>query len=71
MNKQPKTKTIGADIMHFIYVFDTTAKQKLLSAGYKLLKEDDQSCVFIFENDSSLKFDLEQSTFAYSNVLTF
>ena len=58
----------------FIYVFDTGARDKLLSANYQLLKADEQQNIFVFENKGTLAFinnTKEEPTFVLSNILTF
>lgn len=58
----------------FIYVFDTDARDKLLSANYQLLKADEQQNIFVFENKETHTFaagDAEDFTFVLSDTLTF
>lgn len=58
----------------FIYVFDTDARDKLLSANYQLLKSDEQQSIFVFENKETHTFAAsatEDFTFVLSDTLTF
>ena len=58
----------------FIYVFDTDARDKLLSANYQLLKADEQQNIFVFENKETRTFSAngaEDFTFVLSDTLTF
>ena len=57
----------------FIYVFDTDARDKLLSANYHLLKSDEQQNIFAFENKETHTFaesDSEDFAFVLSDTLT-
>ena len=62
-------------MMHFIYVFSESDKEKLLSEGYELLREDtpSQKFVFIKDENKDMSFDLCKSLDKYflSNTLTF
>lgn len=58
----------------FIYVFDTDARDKLLSANYHLLKSDEQQNIFVFESKETHTFaasDSEDFAFVLSDTLTF
>ena len=55
----------------FIYVFDTDARDKLLSANYQLLKADEQQNIFVFENKPEMCFALNESEYVFSDTLTF
>lgn len=57
----------------FIYVFDTAARDKLSNAGFLLLKSDERNSVYVFSNDSSLRFALDavDVSFIMSDTLTF
>jgi len=60
--------------MKFIYVFDKVLKDKLLSKGFYLIKEDHDvnGTVWIFENKGSLSFSLiDKGKYAFSNSLAF
>ncbi len=55
----------------FIYVFSTEARDKMLAAGYKLLKSDERNETYIFENNPSLTFACLNISTIKSNTLTF
>lgn len=55
----------------FIYVFSTDARDKMLAAGYKLLKSDERNETYIFENNPSLTFAYLNISTIKSNTLTF
>lgn len=55
----------------FIYVFNNEAKENLLSQGFVLLKENKEKSLYVFENKNQLIFDLSNTDFVYSNMLTF
>lgn len=55
----------------FIYVFDNSARDKLLAEGYVLLNTDAKQQIYVFENNPDLKFDLDKSDFLCSDILTF
>lgn len=55
----------------FIYVFDIESRDKLIAAGYTLLKSDKRNNVFIFNNNISLSFSYSDINHAFSNVLSF
>lgn len=57
--------------MKFIYVFDVAAKEQLISKGYLLLKENAAQSIYVFKDDNSLKFELSNNNFVYSDTLTF
>lgn len=58
--------------MKFIYVFDSADKERLVSIGYKLLKEDSMNSIYIFETDAKLSFAGQGvEKFIFSDVLTF
>lgn len=58
--------------MKFIYVFDSSDKERLVKSGYKLLKEDSTNSIYVFESNTELSF-AEQGIekYVFSNVLTF
>lgn len=68
-----KTATTGADEMNlqFIYVFDTPVRDAMLKAGFMMLKNDEDSSLFIFVADESIDFDFSDITYYTSNTLTF
>ena len=68
-----KTATIGADHMNgkFIYVFDENAKDALIKAGFVMLKNDEESSLFIFIVDDSIHFDFSGIEYVVSDTLTF
>lgn len=55
---------------NFIYVFDPASRDKLIEAGFVLLKEDAQKKVYVFKADHALSFSLSDG-YCYSNTLTF
>lgn len=58
----------------FIYVFDAIARDRLLSAGYQILKNDERQNMFVFENKDSHTFAKKYTgdfTFVLSDSLTF
>lgn len=58
----------------FIYVFDTNARNKLLSQNYKLLKADEEQNIYVFENRGTYTFsatDTVEFSFILSDTLTF
>lgn len=61
----------GADNMRFIYVFSEPDKQLLVGLGYRLLKEDNNNSMYIFENNNTLCFSKDEVKFVYSDVLSF
>lgn len=59
--------------MKFLYVFDKETRDKLIDAGYTLLKSNDSKEVYVFENRGIETFDLNtapKNVFP-SNTLTF
>lgn len=57
--------------MKFIYVFKKEDRDRLLSDGYVLLKEDDSNSMYVFEAGDKLVFELTDMDFVYSDTLTF
>jgi len=60
--------------MKFIYVFDKALKDKLLSKGFNLIKEEhcSDNTRWVFENKESLYFNLrDKGKYALSNSLVF
>jgi hypothetical protein len=58
--------------MKFIYVFDSSDKERLVNIGYKLLKEDNVNSIYIFKSDAKLSFDKQDmEKFVFSDVLSF
>ena len=56
---------------HFIYVFSEDDKTTLLKSNYKLVKEDKNQNVYVFENKDRLLFDFNQIKYVQSDILTF
>lgn len=56
---------------NFIYVFDLNAKDALLNRGMKLLKDDKEKNIYVFQNDNKMNFDNSNFKFVLSNILTF
>ncbi len=55
----------------FVYVFSKEARNKMIAAGYKLIKSDEKNKQYIFENNPVLTFsNLDISTIK-SNMLSF
>lgn len=63
--------------MHFIYVMGDKNKERMLTLGYNLIKEDVSRHMYVFENkpgsnfDSENELDRENISFVLSNMLTF
>lgn len=55
----------------FIYVFDNEAKEKMISLGYKLLKESEDGSEFIFCADDNFNYNLHDIEYTVSDILTF
>lgn len=55
----------------FIYVFSKEACECLVKQGFKLLKSDDKSGVYILENRQSMSFALSEMRYLESDTLTF
>lgn len=59
-------------MMKFIYVFSQDDKEKLITAGYNLLKADTQNDIYTFEANEKLNFALNSLVeFVESDKLTF
>lgn len=58
--------------MKFVYVFGKEDRDKLLTAGYQLLKADTQNDIYTFRADDKLNFALNDVVeFVESDKLTF
>jgi len=58
--------------MKFVYVFGNDDKEKLIAAGYQLLKADTQNDIYTFKADDKLNFALNDVVeFVESDKLTF
>ena len=63
--------------MHFIYVKQQDDKEKMLSLGYHLLKEDEKNQIWVFANRKQAGFSTEDElkkadvVFLLSDLLTF
>lgn len=55
----------------FIYVFSEAARDRLLNAGYRLLKSDAKNNVYIFGNDPNVVFCIGGLGEIKTNTLTF
>lgn len=55
----------------FIYVFDSAEKEKLLAAGFVLLKEDNEKGIYVFLASNEIEFSLNGTSHILTNVLTF
>lgn len=59
-------------IPKFIYVSCPEDKEKLLEAGFALIKEDTGKSLYVFMMDATLKFNvLDEVNAVLSNVITF
>ncbi len=56
---------------NFIYVFSPAARDEMLAAGFVLLKEDDNSSLYIFKSDDKLTFTLNDASYVISDTLSF
>lgn len=56
---------------NFIYVFDATARDHLLKAGFLLLKEDKRNGVYVFRADDCLSYALGDISYLTSDTLSF
>lgn len=59
------------EIGSFIYVFNTDDMEKMLAAGYSLMKADEKNNMYIFADNDGMSFDLSDMCFVRSNTLTF
>lgn len=55
----------------FIYVFDKEARDALLKAGFKLMKEDERGNIYIFLNQEKSSYALAEFSYLENDVLTF
>ena len=55
----------------FIYVFNKDDRDKLISAGFKLVKNDTGGDVYIFINSGTNRYDLAEYSYVESDTLTF
>ncbi len=56
----------------FIYIHDVETKNKLINLGYRLMKENQISNLYVFENKKTLQFDIhDKSKYILSNTLMF
>lgn len=55
----------------FIYVFDKDARDALLKAGFKLLKEDERGNIYIFLNQDKYSYALAEYSYIENDTLTF
>lgn len=55
----------------FIYTFNPEAKEKLLSAGFVLIKEDTANSVYIFLNNDTVNYALSEISYITSNSISF
>lgn len=55
----------------FVYVFSRAARDKLLAAGFQLIKFDERNETYVFENNTALSFSLNDISAIKSNTLTF
>ncbi len=58
--------------MKFIYVLNEQLKDKLITKGFHLIKENKVNHMWIFENSQNFSFDSEnKGQYILSNSLTF
>lgn len=63
--------------MNFIYVMREADKDKMISLGYSIIKEDKKNHVWVFQNKDTTTFACEDEIsgagiqFVLSNTLTF
>lgn len=63
--------------MHFIYVMSVKDRNKMLSLGYNLIREDTRNSIWVFQNKDTVTFAREDEIsgagikFVLSNTLTF
>lgn len=55
----------------FVYVFSKEARDGMISAGYTLIKSDEQNGRYVFENNPNLTFSHLNISCIQSNTLTF
>lgn len=55
----------------FIYVFDKESRDKLVAAGFNLVASNEKKDTYVFVNDTSLTFALNDVSCFPSNKLTF
>jgi len=56
----------------FIYVFDEKAKKALMKQNYHLLREDEKSDIWIFENKDPENYDFSfEYPFVLSSTMSF
>ena len=61
-----------SNIPAFIYVFKEADRDKLLSLRYELVKNDENSHIYIFlNNKTDIDFSCKDINFALSDILTF
>ena len=57
--------------MKFIYVFSAEDRDKLVKAGFALLKEDINNSIYVFSKNHSLTFTLVDVSYVETDMLTF
>jgi len=55
----------------FIYVFDDDAKDKLLSAGFTMMRADSKNHTYVFAVDNRLSFSFEEISYVATDTLTY
>lgn len=55
----------------FIYVFTEDDKDKMLLAGFSLIRADSKNKMFVFENKNTMNFSLANIKYVLSDMLTF
>ena len=63
-----------SSILNYIYVSGDTDRDKLLELGYKLIKENANEKLYVFQNKSTANFsadDLSDIGYVLSDIITF
>ena len=55
----------------FIYLFNRDARDKLLSLGFTILKNNEKDNIFVFENSQTMNFSLSNEEFVFSDTISF
>lgn len=56
---------------NFIYVFDESARDQLLSMGCEMLGQNNEKHIFVFLNTGNLNFEYGDIRYVLSDTLTF
>lgn len=55
----------------FIYVFDKESRDKMISLGYEMIKENPRDSIYVFENKNTFVFEKNEIQFVLSDTITF